>query len=487
MVGFELNSTFLMLDPATVVGIERVNSILEPGFLPGDVILSVRFPKVGVNQMAFGFAEELAITTRTRLWEDVHCYLHNILWQRGTLKLRDVQPDYYEMSFHTGNGELQLKLENRMMPGLNLGTEAVDLQTVAVYPTVNHIFFPLKNIDFYFGNNDDFKGYVNYYNGGAFATNATTNDYNRVPFPFLLYVLDKTFVELGYYGIAGTWTTDADIKKVVIYNNYSLDELTGALNTFSSDVVYNRHVPNVSIGDFIIDVAIFFGIMFVPNEKTGYVDIVRIKDVLNATAFSKVTAGRDVAFSPNEADGYLFRQMQDDMDVSLEKNKDWLTEEVGNEKELVETQASTVNTIDETDTINARDWVIPEVQQPGVSAAFDLGIDNRAPLRFMIYNGEQDDSLSDSYPQGSYATPTMSLRWEGTEGLVATNYTEWMAFKDKTIAVERELRMTITDFLTMDIAEQVMADRLKYLFGRVSAEVSFANGIGAVQARMYKV
>jgi len=488
MVGFELNNSFLLLDPGAVIRIDRLNSILEPGFMPGDVVLSVRFPRVATNQKLFGFAEELSLTNRSNIWKDVNCYLHKILWKRGTLKLRDVQPDYYEMSFHAGNGELQLKLENRTMPGLNLGTEVVNLQTVVVYPTVNHIFFPLKNIDFYSGNNNDFKGYVNYYHNGGFKANTALNEYNRVPFPFLLYVLDRTFVELGYYGIAGSWTTDADIKRVVIYNSYSLDSLNGSgLNVFSGSVVYNRHVPDIGIGDFIIDVAIFFGIVFVPNEKTGYVDVVRIRDILKDTGFSKVVTSNEASFIPNEANGYYFVQMVDDGDVTLERNNYWTTYQQGNRKEVVETQAGAVNTIFETDVINARDWTVPEVQQPGVSTAFDLGIDNRAMLRFMIYNGEQNDSLFNAYPQGSYATPTMSLRWEGTNGLVATNYTEWMAFKDKTVAVERKLKMTITDFLTLDVSKKVMADRLLYLFSSVGAEISFANGIGAIDCTMLKV
>lgn len=46
---------------------------------------------------------------------------------------------------------------------------------------------------------------------------------------------------------------------------------------------------------------------------------------------------------------------------------------------------------------------------------------------------------------------------------------------------------TIADFLTIDITEKLMADRLIYLLGKTNATISFADGIKPVRAIMYKV
>ena len=263
-VGFRLGNIPLDVDPSSSINIDIVSPLIAPGKLYGSKIYNISFPITPKNQRLFGYPENLANTGATKLWEDVAIYVHKLLWKTGTLKLRAINSSY-QMSFHTDNGELQLKLADRTMPGLDLDTDTPDYQTANVYPTVNHIFFPVRNVDFYGDKNTDFKGYVNYYHSGAFVGNTTTNDYNRVPFPFLLYILDKTFKELGYYGIQGDWTTDTEIRKVVLYNNYAIDKLSTGLNVFDSTITYNRHVPVVGIGDFLIDVAVFFGITYIVN------------------------------------------------------------------------------------------------------------------------------------------------------------------------------------------------------------------------------
>ena len=485
-VALKLNGEFLELDQDTAVDIDVRNPALEPGKIYGSKIVNISLPITPTNQRLLGFAEVPANTQPANEWQDVECYLHKLLWRVGTLKLRRVS-GVYEMSFYSDNGDVQARLKNRTMPGLDLGTDTPDYQTSQVYPNVNHIFFPIKNVDFYGNKNTDYKGYVNYYYGGSFATNGATNDYTRVPFPFLLYILDKTYKELGYRGIQGDWTTDAEIRKVVIYNNYAIDKLDGSgKNVFDTTITYNRHVPEIGIGDFLIDVAVFFGVVPMPDPKTGWVDIVRIGDLLTASYKDVLKPGIAYEFVPNQADGYYFAQMRDDSDKLLEADSDWLTYKVGQGGERVETRASTLLVESDDDTINTRTWTIPVVQQPGSSPEFDLGL-NRAPLRFLVYNGLQTDSAGNSYPQGHYATPAMSLRWDdGSIGL-SKNYDEWMAWRDKTIKVERELRMTIGDFLARDITDVVMVDRLRYILGRLRAQVRIKDGIGPVRAELWKL
>ena len=83
----------------------------------------------------------------------------------------------------------------------------------------------------------------------------------------------------------------------------------------------------------------------------------------------------------------------------------------------------------------------------------------------------------------------MSLRWNDASAPLSMkdNYTEWMAFKDKTEMVERNLRMTITEFLTADITEKVMSNRLKYMLGSLNAKITFKTGIEPVRAVMFKI
>src|SRR5690606_38690518 len=106
-------------------------------------------------------------------------------------------------------------------------------------------------------------------------------------FPYLLYILDTLFKDMGYHGITGAWKEDLNIRRVVIYNNYDLREST---------ITYNRHVPAIGVGSFLIDVAIYFGITYKVNPVTKYVEIIRIKDWLNDQTYTDLNNRANSAY-----------------------------------------------------------------------------------------------------------------------------------------------------------------------------------------------
>jgi hypothetical protein len=485
MIAVEVLDEFIDLADNTSIGIEGSSPFISRDIIPGIKVLNITAKKTPRNQRIFGFAEMLNNVDRKKEFKNVRVYFHNLLWKTGTFILRQASDDGYNFSFHTDAGEIQTQIKNRTLSGLDLGTASNDYNTSLIYPDANHVFFPVRNPDFYGDKNTDYKGYVNYYHNGQLAQNTTANHYNLVPFPYLLYVLEKTFQQLGYYGIEGAWTEEENIRRVVIYNNYDLAELSAGINQFGSTITYNKHVPAISVGAFLIDVAIFFGITYKINPVTKKVQIIRLKDFLTNPAYKDLQrkAAAKAPITPNDSDGFSFVMSPDSGDKYFEADPDWLTYIIGNGAEEIKADASTLQVLDNTDSINARTWTIPHTQQKGAGDVFALG-EGKIPLRFLVFNGMQTTSDGQQYPQGHYLRPGFSLRWDGDTGIVNRCYKEYVAWKSYTEKVERDVRMDLLDLLQLDFEQKVMMDNLKFFVTDFRASVSYRNGIGTTKINL---
>lgn len=486
MIAFEYQNEFLDISKSFSLTIIRENPIFFQGIIPGEKIRSVKLLLTPRNQRLLGFPELLELSERNITYAPVRLYLHKLVYQTGTLKLRNAGTGGYDLNFTSNEGDIGLTIKNRAMPQVDLGVDAANYQTSDVYPSVNHIFFPIKNDLFYEDKNPDYLGYVNYYNNDEFVDNVGNAAHTRVPYPFMLYLLDQVFISLGYEGISGDWTTDPEIQKIAVYNNFALDKLVGSENQFEANIDYANHVPDISVGSFLIEIAISFGVFPKLNKDTNSIEFKRIKDVLNLQEYIEFESGKPYNFRPNDADGYEFISAEDTNDKLTEFDRQWLTFKVGNGKLPIETEASTLLAGDDEDTINARTWTIPRVSELGSSPEFELG-DNRGKLRFLIYNGIKLDSLGNDYPQGHWLGDNTSLRWNGPIGLVEQNYLEWIDFMDNTITTQRDLRMTITDFLTFDFDKKILSDGLKYVIKDIKATITFDRGLQPVKATISKI
>ncbi len=435
----------------------------NPGELWGPKVYNVSALDSALNNRIFQFGKLLNNTSRVKSYSDTQIKFGDLLWKIGTLKLRDYS-GAYNFSFHTDAGDIEARIRSRTLVGMDLGQDVSDMNVVNIYPAANHVYFTVKNENFYGDKNPGHSGYVNLYDGRLLNPAVDGDNYCITPFPFLLYILDSIFQELGYYGITGEWTEDENIRRVVIYNNFDHRGL---------EIIYNRFVPPISIGAFLIDVAVSFGITYKVNPLTKFVEVVKIKDWLNEQGYTDLSnrANRDYKLEPNDNNGFRFRMVADSMDKLFEKSPSYLDERIGNGGETVETQGTPLAMITEPNPFGGN-WTIPHVDQEGSGPAFDLELASRGGLRFMLFDGMKTDSNGKSYPQGHYLRPDFSLRWGGEFGIVARCYTEWMDWKSYTEYMERTVELTLVELLQLDTQRKVMIDNLKWVVDEYDASIT---------------
>jgi hypothetical protein len=192
-----------------------------------------------------------------------------------------------------------------------------------IYPSVDYAFFPIKNPDAY-ESNSEYQGYINYYHDGSIAVNHDlTGDSLKFPiclFPYMLYVLKKIFEEHDFTH-HGSFLEGSEIKRLVIYNNYLLDDF--ALGDFS--VNFNRwarqfniqnHVPDISIGEFLKALKNFFSLGFFFDFKKNDVEIIPLKEILQSKEYDDMThmcePNNDIEM--REGDGFTIKYERDGND-----------------------------------------------------------------------------------------------------------------------------------------------------------------------------
>jgi hypothetical protein len=437
----------------------------SPGELFGPKVYNVSALDSKRNALTFAFASLLNNTGRQKSYDNVQIYFGDLLWKIGVFRMRDFN-QAYNFSFHSDAGDIEARIKNRTLVGMDLGEVTSDMNTTAIYPDANHVYFTVKNPNFYKGKNPLYNGYINRYNSaGARLFNPVDDGdaYTLTPFPYLLFLLDTIFKDLGYFGITGEWVQDENIRRVVVYNNY--DQRTDT-------ITYNRHVPPVSVGSFLIDVAIYFGVTFIVNPKTRLVEIKPIKDWLTNQAYTDLNNRANAAYKiePNDTDGFRFWMREDGADELIRNNPTWMDIRVGNGSRLVETGASPLTMITEENPAGAT-WTIPQVDQAGSGPDFELDLESRGGLRFMLFDGMQTDSLGNSYPQGHFLRSGFSLRWGGADGIIERCYTEWMDWQSYTEYMERTVELTLVELLQLDTERKVMIDNLKWVVDEYEASI----------------
>ena len=467
MISLLVNDETVDITDNASFNIGASSPFLNPGEISGSKIYNLAARKTRRNQKIFSFAEQLNNIARVKEFRNATIKFYNLLWKQGTLKLRDFSGNY-NLSFHSDAGDIGIKIKNRKLPDIDLGTVPADGNMTSAYPTANHIHLKVKAPDFYGDKNLDYGGIINNHDGIALYTNSTTNQYNIVPFPFLLFVLTKVFQDLGYYGIEGSWTEDLDVRRVVLYNNYDLASMSGGINVFGTTITYANHVPNISVGSFLIDTAIMFGITYIVNPVTKKVRIERIKDWLNNPAYLNLNgrASGNYKLEPNQNDGFSFF-MSNGNDPFVER-KGWLTHKLGNGAEEVKTEAGTLE----------HDGIDPITGETGRGPAFELDTDNQSALRFLLHTGPGT---------GHYLKTGFSLRWSGADGIAARCYQEWMDWKSYTEAVEREVDLNVVELLQLDLERKIMIDNLKYVVGEYQGSISNDGKRKPVKLQLYNI
>ncbi len=132
------------------------------------------------------------------------------------------------------------------------------------------------------------------------------------PFPFVEYVLTRILKDSDYE-LSGTAFNDEEIKNLVIYNNYTLDNVSDVLpDTLIGDIIdFDNHVSTFQCGDFFKGLKNMFAWAVFFDSNASKCRIFLIKDILNDPDYEDWT---DKAEPYNDSDvndetetnGFLF-------------------------------------------------------------------------------------------------------------------------------------------------------------------------------------
>jgi hypothetical protein len=481
MIELKLNGkTFDLPKTGLTISGEENNSLLLDEE-EGTFSLPFQLPITPNNSALLGSPE--VISNRTKFgkkYTGLTVYLAGYLWKSGTLNLRDVTGGMYNLNFTAGVSSFASNIVNKKLSELNLGGDRVMVPpapTVLDLPaeianhmlslvnsdssTSDYVFFPVKNDDFY-ANPDEYHGYVNNWDGTNFLTNfyefnnSHTKDYPIVPFAYFLYVFKKCF-EQSNLSVVGDFIIDPDIKRLVIYNNFSLDAIVRAatfptntyVNVWGRVINLKNHVPDMTVTDFIKAIKGYFRLGYFFNDSNRTVKIVSLQSILDSYQYEDWTAYAEPKpdLTSNDQDGFVFSLLKDDNDAlyttlikdlsgytvlsSVEKVADLPSAGNGpNQARLVRTLNKYYATNDDgsggyyweeysenlTDltigngktkveincgtvatyysTSGVR-WLVPWVNAPGSSSQDDEGITS-FPLRLMFYRGMQAGIKADN-------------------------------------------------------------------------------------------
>lgn len=338
---------------------------------------------------------------------------------------------------------------------------ATHLDQVIAGTIDTHAFPVIHAPNFYDKDNEAWKGYVNYYDEAGeypltLRTIAEKSEYNLVPMPFLKAAFEEIFRTAGGLAVTGSFFSDSDLAKLIIYNNNSLEVDISETNYIEDiEVITNienyiylsfkqsynlaDHLPDLSYYEFVTKVASMFPLVYQVNAGTIKIDTVQAllsKSSIDLSSYvledwkKKNTKYSDYDLSytryntPEENEAYL---------------QDLRSEENGLEAIKIKSEFFThyfrriidLNTADEAGE-NARRWVVPTDPFVGSTIANDVGAS--ADLRLLFYYGLQPDSKGQNYPFASFLPENLnseslgpySLEWDGPKGLYQQHWKEYI-------------------------------------------------------------
>ena len=191
----------------------------------------------------------------------------------GTEVILSIEDNIAKIQLVSGNSELNyLYSGEKTIRQLNLGYIELNNENNNLnrfYPEVTHVCCPIINqkgnykIDDSSPKTDKIFNELEWDTRNGFKYKSETT---MVPQPFLLYWIDKIIETLGYVIEENVLSNDELAKRLII------------INGIQSSTEINKMLPNWKVDEFLTEVEKFFNVMFLVNQFTKKIKIVRISD-----------------------------------------------------------------------------------------------------------------------------------------------------------------------------------------------------------------
>jgi hypothetical protein len=231
--------------------VERYNPLMDWGVVKGGRVLNFLAMRGGANDVVFGFGANRQVRVRkdrmpAKLVDEGGGF------QRGFVVVTGVREEGYELVFTESFGDVFGEFGDVKLSDLDLGGVAIPgAWNAAAVAGVDAFCLPrVRNVGFY--GSTGYSGWMNNYVGGAYS------GVPMVPMLFVHKVLELVGAVCGV-SFEGSFMDNVDMKRLVVVNVASLD---GA-----ASIVYNRHVPDLTVREFVHGLASFFNLgIFFPRR-----------------------------------------------------------------------------------------------------------------------------------------------------------------------------------------------------------------------------
>lgn len=243
------------------------------------------------------------------------------------------------------NGPSQSGGTDRYSRARKLTSRRFDMSTWMQVDEANRIAFPtLYNRNLYEGNNDLHDGIVNRYDeaGRLYVSNIRYLSYSEsfrwehaiIPFLYLTDVVKQIFRHLNIQ-ISGEFFEHDLVKRMLVYNNHTLDFITVTSNNVPSrrtsenihrgdkfteqttfyyenthDLLIKlaNHAPNYSVIDFLKGLKNYFGLKYNFNVLQNRVEIKFVRSIIRSRQFLDLTtqSGKVFTLHHGKENGYAF-------------------------------------------------------------------------------------------------------------------------------------------------------------------------------------
>lgn len=243
MFSLKVNGIFVVLGVDSAISLEKNNPLLEEDYLPGDYSFPFTVPFNPVNDQIFKLARIISNTETFEQDYNAELYINGMLFIDGVVNVTAVIDKNYEITFASQMAKLKKAIENKKLSEFELGgvrtigttsQDVVDHAKMMIYADpldFDYTFPMIYNPMFYDEENEDYVGYINYYDidNDEFPINTINEDpdpdnkYTLVPCPYLHYLLKQIFLESGYL-LRGEFMDDAEMKQLIVVSDYALDK-----------------------------------------------------------------------------------------------------------------------------------------------------------------------------------------------------------------------------------------------------------------------
>ncbi len=353
------------LSVESTINLDEESPVFERDTIPGGFSFPFSLPATPRNRRILKFPDRVSMGGSGSGEFPFQLFCRGRLVNSGTLSVTETNRDY-RCHMTIGSGDFASRIGEKSLRDLHLGGERQFLlKTEYVFPEDDFALFPIYNPSFMDGTRFESswsgnKWRLNSFENGSFYTSDLAT-FGISPYPYLAYVLRCIFEEHGFTVTENAFTSDPELKSLVIYSARDIIEpeavttwreitfqtVHGMMTREVPVTQYQRNLdkyclsdsmPDVPIREFLISLRNMFNVAFIVRGDS--VSIVKRQDLIQslpAEALTGKAVGDPTVIVLKPGDGIKLEWSHDEGDqnfaegfIAIDDKKDLVKEPVPN-------------------------------------------------------------------------------------------------------------------------------------------------------------